>query len=203
MARTSSPTRVVRPVREMPGIVDFEGPVVDAAAADPALLGCGLTACIGTDQAMVDLVPALVDAGCRIRVFEDRPRLVLPDGLGLPGRAGAIRALAGATAQVRRVTAGVPAPALVCRALAHEQVRLERRAGSLHRRRHLHDRWLRRQLTPSPHDDRPPLHGDAYYRVLDGRQVPLISWPIAKVTARGVRTCDGLEHRVDAIVVAR
>ena len=31
----------------------------------------------------------------------------------------------------------------------------------------------------------------------------LISWPIAKVTARGVRTCDGLEHRIDAIVVAR
>lgn len=200
---TPSPTRVVPVVREMPGIVDFEGPVVDAAAADPALLGAGLTACIGTDQAMVDLIPALVAAGCKVKVFEDRPRLVLPDGLGLPGRAGTVRAMATLTAQVRRATAGVPAPAPVCRALADEQVRLERRAGSLHRRHLLHDRWLRRQLTPSPHDDRPPLHGDAYYRVLDGEQAPLISWPIAKVTVSGVRTCDGLEHRVDAIVVAR
>jgi cation diffusion facilitator CzcD-associated flavoprotein CzcO len=203
MALTPPTSRVVRAAREMPGIVDFEGPVVDAAAADAELLGSGLTACIGTDQAMLDLVPALVDAGCRIRVFEDRPRLVLPDGLGLPGRAGTVRALASATAQVRRATAGVPAPALVRRALADEQVRLERRAGSLHRHRHLHDRWLRRQLTPSPHDDRPPLHGDGFYRVLGSGRVPLISWPIAKVTARGVRTCDGLEHRVDAIVVAR
>jgi cation diffusion facilitator CzcD-associated flavoprotein CzcO len=203
MAVTPSPARAVPGVREMVGIIDFEGPVVDASAADPALLGSGLIACIGTDQAMLDLVPVLVDAGCKVKVFEDRPRLVLPDGLDLPGRAGTVRALASATGQVRRATAGVPAPALVCRALADEQVRLERRAGSLHRHRHLHDRWMRRQLTPSPHDDRPPLHGDAYYRVLDGGQVPLIGWPIAKVTARGVRTCDGLEHRLDAIVVAR
>ena len=106
-------------------------------------------------------------------------------------------------AQLRRTTAGGLVPAAACRALAGEQVRLERRAGSLHRRRLLHDRWLRRQLSPSPHDDRPPLRGDGYYRVLAGGRVPLISWPIAKVTVHGVRTCDGLEHRVDAIVVAR
>src|SRR3546814_16692087 len=87
MALPPSPTRAVHAAREMPGIVDFEGPVVDAAAADPELLGSGLTACIGTDQAMLALVPALVAAACRLKVFEDRPRLVLPAGLGLPGPA--------------------------------------------------------------------------------------------------------------------
>src|SRR3546814_587887 len=101
MALTPSPTRGVHRARGMPGIVDFEGPVVDAAAADPELLGSGLTACIGTDQAMLDLVPALVDAGCRIKVFEDRPRLVLPDGLGLPGRAGTVRRSAEHTSELQ------------------------------------------------------------------------------------------------------
>lgn len=199
-----APTRALRGVPGMSGILDFEGPVVDASGADPALLGSGLTACIGTDQAMLDLIPALVDAGCRVKVFEDRPRLVLPDGLGvLPGRAGAVWALAGFAGQVRRATNGLPAPAMLCQQLANEEARLERRAGSLHRRRHLHDRWLRRQLTPSPHDDRPPLHGDGYYRALGAAHCQLIGWPIARVTSHGVRTCDGLEHRVDAIVVAR
>lgn len=187
----------------LPGIVDFEGPVVDATGADPAMLGCGLIACIGTDQAMVDLVPTLVDASCRLKVFEDKPRLILPDGLDLPGRAGLVRRVAVAVEHTRRATRGLPAPTALCHRLTDEQRRLERRAGSLHRRRHLHDRWLRRQLSPSPHDDRPPLHGDAYYRALGAARCQLIAWPIARVTAHGVRTCDGLEHRVDAIVVAQ
>lgn len=200
MAATAAPLGTAPGARALPGIVDFEGPVLDPSTAEPALLTSGLTACIGTDQAMVDLIPSLVAAGCRVKVFEDRPRLVLPDGRGLPG---ALRALAAVLDRVRRATTGVPAPAFVCRQLADEQVRLERRAGSGHRRRLLHDRWLRRQLTPSPQDDRPPLHGNGYYRVLGSGRLQLISWPIARVTASGVRTCDGLEHRVDAIVVAR
>lgn len=198
-----TPASTVRAVAELPGIVDFEGPVVDVADARPALLGSGLIACIGTDQTMVDLVPALVDAGCQVKVFEGQARLILPDGLDLPGRAGALRGIAGVIEQTRRATRGLPVPSAICDQVAAHQVRLERRSGSLHRRRHLHDRWLRRQLTPSPHDNRPPLRGDGYYRALAAGRCQLISWPIARVSAHGVRTCDGLEHRVDAIVVAR
>jgi cation diffusion facilitator CzcD-associated flavoprotein CzcO len=200
VAATAARTATSPGARALPGIVAFEGPVLDPSTAEPARLASGLTACIGTDQAMVDLIPSLVEAGCPVKVFEDRPRLVLPDGLGLPG---ALRALAAALGGLRQATAGVPAPAFVCRQLAEEQVRLERRAGSRHRRRLVRDRWLCRQLTPSPHDDRPPLHGNGYYRVLGSGRLQLISWPIASVTATGVRTCDGLEHRVDAIILAR
>lgn len=190
-------------VGELPGIVDFHGPVVDAAAADPALLASGTTACIGTDQAMVDLVPALVDAGCRVKVFEERPRLVLPDALARAGRAGLVGAVATGLDEARHAGRHLPVPQLLCRSLDDEHSRLQRRAGSLHRRRHLHDLWVRRQLTPRRDDDRAPVHGDGYYRVLGSGGCTLVSWPIARITSIGVRTCDGLEHRVDAIVVAR
>lgn len=190
-------------IAELVGIVDFDGPVVDAAAADPAELGSGTTACIGTDQAMVDLLPALVEAGCRVKVFEDRPRLVLPDALARSGRAGLIAALAAGVGEARQAGRGLPVPEALCRSVDGEHARLQRWAGSLHRRRHLHDLWLRRQLTPQPRDNRPPLYGDGYYRVIGTGSCPLVSWPIARITSGGVRTCDGLEHRVDAIVVAR
>jgi hypothetical protein len=47
------------------------------------------------------------------------------------------------------------------------------------------------------------VHSDEYYRAIDSGSCLFVSWPIARITALGVRTCDGLEHRVDAIVVAR
>lgn len=198
-----TPAPAVSTVGELAGIVDFEGPVVDASNAHPAQFGSDLIACIGTDQAMVDLVPTLVDAGCRVKVFEGQPRLILPDGLDLPRRAGVLREIAGAIDLTRRATRGLPLPAALGDHLAEHQVGLQRRSGSLHRRRYLHDRWLRRQLTPLPHESRPPLYGDGYYRALAAGRCQLISWPIARVVRHGVRTCDGLEHRVDAIVVAR
>lgn len=190
-------------VTELPGIVDFEGPVVDAAAADPAELRSGTVACIGTDQAMVDLVPTLAEAGCRVKVFEDRPRLVLPDALARCGRAGVVAAVATGVGEARHAGRGLPVPEALCRSVDHGHARILRWAGSLHRRRQLHDPWLRRQLTPRPGDDRAPLHGDGYYRVIGTGRCQLVSWPIARITSRGVRTCDGLEHQVDAIVVAR
>jgi len=190
-------------VAELNGIVEFDGPVVDAAAADPTALCSGTIACIGTDQAMVDLVPALVEAGARVKVFEDRPRLVLPDALVRSGRAGLVAALATGLGEVRHAGRGLPVPDAVCRLVDEEHARLQRLAGSLHRRRHLPDLWVRRQLSPQRGDDRPALYGDGYYRAIGTGRCQLVSWPIARVTSGGVRTCDGLEHRVDAIVVAR
>lgn len=185
------------------GVTEFGGPVQTAADADPeALAAASVVACIGTDQAMLDLVPYLVAAGHQVRVFEDNPRLILPDGGGLPSCARVLSVVAS------QLDAGM-AWARVVPALSWWQlpwrdlpVHLRRRAGSLHRRRSVRDRWTRRQLTPSRHDDRSPLHSDEYFRVLASGDCRLVSWPIARVTSGGIRTCDGLEHRVDYIIVA-
>jgi cation diffusion facilitator CzcD-associated flavoprotein CzcO len=191
---------------QLPGIVDFAGPVTTAAALDVADVDDGaVVACLGSDQAMLDAVVALAASGHKVKVFEDRARLVLPDGGGLPGRAELLASVAGPLRVLAAGGARIPTlPTLpaVRRGFAAAPVWAERLAGSQHRHRFVADPWLRRQLTPSRHDDRPPLRSDGYYRVLGSGRAQLVSWPIVRITPIGVRTCDGLEHRVDLLVVA-
>lgn len=188
--------------RRLQGVVEFTGRVVAVADLDPRELpDAAVVACVGTDDAMLDAVPALVAAGHEVRVFEDRPRLVLPDGPPT-SCAGALAAAAEPATVLAGLALHLPVPVGLRRRLADVPVHLRRRAGSRHRRRLVPDRWMRRQLTPAPHDHRPPLRSDVYYAALAGPRCRLVSWPIARVTERGIRTCDGLEHRVDVLVVA-
>ncbi|MFE3256224.1 hypothetical protein ACFXPS_10970 [Nocardia sp. NPDC059091] len=75
-----------------------------------------------------------------------------------------------------------------------------RRAAAANLRAQVGDSWERRQLTP----DRPAavrVHS-RYYRALRQRNCRLISWPIARLAPLGIRTVDGVEHRVDCIIYA-
>ena len=193
--------RLPRP--QLPGIVDFAGRVTTATALDLADVDPGaVVACVGSDQVLLDAVVALAVGGHRVKVFEDRPRLVLPEGRRVPGRAELLAAVAGPLRAVAACTARIPTLPPVRRGLAAAPVRAERVAGSYQRRRLLPDPWMRRQLTPWRHDHRPPLRSDGYYRELASGRAQLVSWPIARITANGIRTCDGLEHRIDHLVVA-
>jgi len=188
---------------QLPGIVDFAGPVTTATALDVAGVDPdAVVACVGSDQAMLDAVVALAAAGRRVKVFEDRPRLVLPEGRRLPGRAELLAAAAGPLRVAAACSTRIPTPPPVSRRLAGAPVRAQRLAGSHQRRRLVPDPWMRRQLTPSRHDHRPPLRSDGYYGALASGRAQLVSWPIARITTDGIRTCDGLEHRIDHLVVA-
>lgn len=150
---------------------------------------------------MITLIPELVFLGHRVKVFEDRPRLILPSGIGLPGNGGGLRILAdcaGLSSRVLRAVAGRGASARV----DHEVGRLYGWSSGLHRRHQLRDRWVRRQMRPWPGDTRPGLVSEAYYRSLNYPNCQLVSWPIAGIAGPGVRTCDGIIHRVDVIVIA-
>ena len=46
------------------------------------------------------------------------------------------------------------------------------------------------------------LISNDYYRALQQDNCKLITWPIATISAAGIRTADGIEHHVDAIVFA-
>lgn len=187
----------------LPGVVDFGGPVTTAASLDVAGVDPDArVACVGSDQAMLDAVAALVAAGRRVKVFEDRPRLVLPEGRRVPGRAELLAAAAGPLRVAAACGNRIPTLPPIRRRLAGAPVRAQRLAGSHQRRRLLPDPWMRRQLTPSRHDHRAPLRSDGYYRALASGRAQLVSWPIARLTTDGIRTCDGLEHRIDHLVVA-
>lgn len=187
----------------LPGIVDFRGAVVPAVEADADRLpDTGVIACVGMDQAMVDLVPVLVGRGRYVRVFVDRPLAVVPDRAFVPrSHAETDLALATACRAVLRRTSRVRVPRVVRVTVGAAPDRLERRAARLHRQRWLRDPWIRRQMTPRDHSS-PLLHSDEFFAALLEKNCRLVSWPIAGVSSTGVRTCDGLEHDVTAIVVA-
>ncbi|WP_433592975.1 hypothetical protein [Nocardia sp. CA-145437] len=75
-----------------------------------------------------------------------------------------------------------------------------RRAAAANLRAQVGDSWVRRQLTP---DQRAAVrvHG-RYYRALRQPNCTLVSWPIARIAPLGIRTVDGVEHRVDCIIYA-
>jgi cation diffusion facilitator CzcD-associated flavoprotein CzcO len=80
---------------------------------------------------------------------------------------------------------------------------LIQRAGKLHLRLTVKDAWLRRQLTPDFRAGcKRMLISSDYYPALQQDNCKLITWPIATITPEGLRTSDGVEHHVDAIVFA-
>ncbi|HNM86221.1 MAG TPA: 4-hydroxyacetophenone monooxygenase, partial [Mycobacterium sp.] len=72
-----------------------------------------------------------------------------------------------------------------------------------HLRNQVSDPWLRRQLTPdfTPGCKRMLVSSD-YYPALQRDNCKLIDWPIATLCPAGIRTSDGVEHHLDAIVFA-
>ncbi|MBO0856638.1 MAG: NAD(P)/FAD-dependent oxidoreductase [Nocardia sp.] len=62
------------------------------------------------------------------------------------------------------------------------------------------DSWVRRQLTP---ESATGIHRhNRYYHTLRRADCTLVTWPIARLAPRGIRTVDGIEHRVDTIIIA-
>ncbi|WP_067702110.1 hypothetical protein [Nocardia jejuensis] len=75
-----------------------------------------------------------------------------------------------------------------------------RQAATANLRVQVRDPWQRRKLTPDTATG-VRLHNH-YYRALERRNCRLVTWPIARIAPLGVRTVDGIEHRVDCIIYA-
>lgn len=131
----------------------------------------------GQDAAYV--VPAVAATADRMKLFLDDPDWVLPR---LP------------TPVVGAVRAGEAVPFAGPRA--------RRMLARAHLRWAVDDPWLRRLLTP---DDRFTPHATTtsrrYYEALQDGRCKLIRWPVYAVTARGVRTAEGIEHEADCLVI--
>lgn len=75
------------------------------------------------------------------------------------------------------------------------------RLAKAYLRTQVRDPWLRRQLTPDAAPERThTLVSGGYYAALQRDNCELIDWPIATLSPVGVRTSDGVEHHLDALV---
>ncbi|WKG11589.1 NAD(P)/FAD-dependent oxidoreductase [Nocardia sp. PE-7] len=122
--------------------------------------------------------------------------------------AAAARLLPGIAAEAARVTVfqteavwvlpRLPAPAATT--LRRAPQGLLRLAARVNLFVQVRDSWLRHRLTPD--DTAGVAVHNSYYRALRQPHCTLVTWPIARLVPLGVRTVDGIEHRVDAIVYA-
>lgn len=162
-------------------------------------------AVVGTGASAIQIIPELVKQAGSVKVFQRTPGWVLPRvDLAVP-------------AGVRELFAKVPAAQQLARQAlfwGHEAsatalvwktplTSLVAQLGKLHLRAAVKDPWLRRQLTPdfTPGCKRMLMSSD-YYPALQRDNCKLIDWPIATLSPAGIRTSDGVEHHLDAIVFA-
>jgi cation diffusion facilitator CzcD-associated flavoprotein CzcO len=81
--------------------------------------------------------------------------------------------------------------------------RLVELVGKAQLRLQVRDPWLRRQLTPEFRAGcKRLLMSSDYYPALQRDNCKLITWPIARISPRGIRSVEGVEHQVDCIVFA-
>lgn len=84
----------------------------------------------------------------------------------------------------------VPSP-ILARTVARTYLRLS-----------IPDAWTRRQLTPHARFDSGRVRvSPGYFAALRDSRTRLVHWPAYAIVERGVRAADGVEYRVDTVIV--
>ena len=191
---------------EIRGIDTYRGRMIHSAAWDHDFDAAGKRiAVIGTGASAVQIVPELVKTAAFVKVFQRTPGWVLPrPDVEMPASVQALFATVPATQELARQALfwghEACAAALVWNTPLSGLVAM---LGRAHLRATVKDAWLRRQLTPdfTPGCKRMLISND-YYPALQRDNCKLIDWPIATLSPAGIRTSDGVEHHLDAIVFA-
>jgi cation diffusion facilitator CzcD-associated flavoprotein CzcO len=194
---------------DIPGLDDFEGTVMHTARWDHGQdLGGKRVGVIGTGASAVQVIPSIAPLVDRLTVFQRTPIWCLPK---LDGEVPhALRTLLRRVPSARRpariasqafVEATFPLPAHF-----HGVVPLSRvgeRVGRDFLRREVHDRELRRKLTPRyALGCKRPAFANDYLATFNRENVLLETDAIEAITRGGVRVAGGAEHPLDVLVLA-
>ncbi|MFL6060833.1 MAG: flavin-containing monooxygenase [Marmoricola sp.] len=190
----------------MRGIEDYRGTKIHSARWDHDFDFAGKdVAVIGTGASGIQIIPELVKVAGSVKVFQRTAGWVLPRvdvetpaiakeafrRLPLLQQAARTALYVGHEAAATGLVWDTPVTTLI------------QQAGKLHLRLTVKDSWMRRQLTPDFRAGcKRMLMSSDYYPALQQDSCKLITWPIATLTEKGLRTSDGLEHELDAIVFA-
>lgn len=188
------------------GIETYEGHKIHSARWDHDYDFTGKkVAVIGTGASGVQIVPELIKVAKSVKVFQRTPGWVIPRlDIATPPAARALFAKVPAAQQLaRQILFWGHEASATAMVWDTPLTGLVARLGKAHLRRQVSDPWLRRQLTPdfTPGCKRMLVSSD-YYPALQRDNCKLIDWPIATISPVGIRTSDGIEHHLDAIVFA-
>ncbi|MBL1074916.1 hypothetical protein JK358_10985 [Nocardia sp. 2] len=189
---------------------EFRGPQLHCTRwRNQFLLGQLDAAVIGDGAAVARILPAVAARARKVTVFQQDPIWVLPVP-PIPGTRHLLEMLPDDLLGPLPITTarplpGDPKPPATARppgiaALHRVGGAVLRRAAAVNLRLQVRDSWQRRQLTPDTAADL-RLHNH-YYEALQRPNCRLVTWPIARLAPLGIRTVDGIEHRVDCIIYA-
>ena len=190
---------------EIPGLARFRGPMFHSAGWDASVdLAGKRVAVIGSGASAIQIVPNVAPVAGHLSVFQRSAAWVLPRGERTISQLE--RWLFAEAPGVQRVTRAVIYWIMEASGLALVGNRLASRLLTAVARwnlRRVRDTNTRRNLTPDYKIGcKRILVSDDYYKAFNRANVELVTAPIEQIGPHSIRTADGVERPVDAIVCA-
>lgn len=188
------------------GIETFKGKKIHSARWDHDYDFTGKrVAVIGTGASAVQIIPELVKQVAKLKVFQRTPAWVLPRAdYAAPGWSQQMfKTLPFTQTAVRRAMYWLHESMAFGMIWNTPMTRALEAIGTRFREHQVKDAWMRRQLTPDFRIGcKRVLMTNDYYPALQQPNCELITWPIACISEKGIRSVEGIEHQVDCIVFA-
>ncbi len=196
---------------EIEGLDDFGGDVLRSSAWDRSIALDGRRAAVvGTGASALQIIPRVAPKLARLDVHQRTPIWVGPKfDPPIPRAAQSLlRRLPRMQQWIRAATTRGVEAGLVGLVVNHDELGwVTRGAGWLARnvwyRLQVRDPDVRRRLTPDYEVGcKRPSVSNTYLRTFNRPNVELVTAPIERVTATGIRTADGRERAIDVLILA-
>lgn len=190
----------------IPGLEKFEGHKIHSARWDHDYDFTGKrVAVIGTGASGVQIIPELVKQAGLVKVFQRTPAWVFPrpDFSTPQWNKTLFRKVPAAQTALRKALYWTHESMALSVIWNSPLTAVGERLALAHLKHQVKDSWMRRQLTPNFRlGCKRVLVSNEYYPALQAPNCKLITWPIVCISAKGVRTVEGVEHQFDCIVFA-
>jgi cation diffusion facilitator CzcD-associated flavoprotein CzcO len=182
----------------IPGFKDFEGPIFHTAAwRHEVPLRGKRVAVIGTGASAIQVVPEVTRVAADVKVFQRTPAWILPKADGKLRR----RSRVGNWFLRKMLYWQFEMKALAL--LRPSLMRYGQKMAETYLKEEIKDPKLREQLTPKYiMGCKRILLSNDFYRAMSQPQTKLVTAGIERITPRGIRTQDGEEHELDAVICA-
>lgn len=188
------------------GLDEFGGAAFHSAQWDHSVDLTGKrVAVVGTGASAIQIVPQIVDQVGQLQLYQRTPAWVLPrSNDAIPARLrAAFATVPGTRAALRTGIYWFQEALGFAMTKRPELLTLGELAGKWNIRHQVRDPELRRRLTPNYRVGcKRVLFSDKYFRAIDRPKSELVTDRIARITADGIVTADGVERAVDVIVFA-
>jgi cation diffusion facilitator CzcD-associated flavoprotein CzcO len=195
---------------DIEGLADFAGHTMHTARWDHSYDLTGKrVAVIGTGATALQLIPEIARQVEHLTVFQRTPIWVFPKrDAELPPGVQRLFARVPATQRAARVFSTGAIEVLMAGVVHHRQLRPLVSAVEARCRKHLRDQIpddpeLRAKLLPDyGFGCKRPSFSNHYWRTFTRDNVDLVTAPIDRITAAGVRTADGSSYEIDTLILA-